>query len=132
MRKRPCRRVQGLVRPAVACYLLRPMTHELDTTIFEWEEGYGRLEAARSEPDRYRALGRVALAVEDQLRRRLGSTFSVRELVELYREGTDWCLDVGIAASNGDVSGVSAACDAAFYLYMREAVDYAGGRVGIT
>ena len=38
--------------------------------------------------------------------------------------------DVGMAAvpPGEDLTDVSAACDAAFYLYMREAVDFAGGR----
>jgi hypothetical protein len=109
------------------------VTHELDSTVFEWEEGYNRLEAARTEPARYRVLGRIVLAVEDQLRRKLGSTFTVAELVDLYRQGTDWCLELGIAAAaeQGGLSDIGAACDAAFYLYMREAADYAGGRVRI-
>ncbi len=40
----------------------------VDNVIFEWEEGYSRVQAARSEPQRHRLLGRAVTAVEDELR----------------------------------------------------------------
>ena len=99
--------------------------------VFEWEEGYRRLQAARSDPARHRPLGSAVLAGEDELRKRLGSRFTVTELAGLYRESGDLA-----AATSGwrrcrratDLSDLSAAVDAAFYLYMREASDFAGGR----
>jgi hypothetical protein len=102
----------------------------LDNTVFEWEEGYARVEAARSQPGRSRALGRVVTAVEDELRKRLGSRFTVGELVALYREQGDTFLDLAMAAlpAGEGFDEVSAARDAAFYLYVREAADFAGGR----
>jgi hypothetical protein len=71
------------------------------------------------------------VAVQDELRRRLGSTFSVAELAGLYREGTDWALEIAVGRSPDDsrLWDLSIGADAAFYLYMREAADYAGGRV---
>ena len=74
-------------------------------------------------------LGRVVTAVEDELRKRLGSRFTVGELVGCTATATASC-DVGMAAlpPGEDLDDVSAACDAAFYLYMREAEDFAGGR----
>ena len=100
------------------------------TTVLDWEEGYGRVQASRSDPGHRRMLGRVVTAVEDELRKRLGSRFTVSELVGLYREWGDVLCDVGMATvpPGADLTDVSAACDAAFYLYMREAVDFAGGR----
>jgi hypothetical protein len=103
---------------------------DVENAVFQWEEGYRRLEDARSEPPLYRALARTVIAVQDELRKRLGSKFSVAELAALYREGTDWTLDYAIRARPEDLArwdpGVAA--DAAFYLYMREAADFAGGR----
>ena len=98
--------------------------------VFEWEDGYRRLEAARSDPGRHRLLARVVVAVEDELRKQLGSRFTVGELAALYRRAGDSLADVGrVALPPGtDPSGLSAAVDAAFYLYMREAEDFAGGR----
>ena len=101
-----------------------------ESVLFQWEEGYERLQAARSDPPLYRALGRLVVAVQDELRRRLGSTFTVPELVDLYRQGTDWALDLVIVRAPDDsrLWDLSVGADAAFYLYMREAADYAGGR----
>jgi hypothetical protein len=106
------------------------MNASRESVLFQWEEGYARLQAVRSDPALYRALGRLVVAVQDELRRRLGSTFTVAELVDLYRQGTDWCLDLAIGKAPDDsrLWDLSVGADAAFYLYMREAADYAGGR----
>jgi hypothetical protein len=99
------------------------------TAVLDWEEGYRRVQATRSDAG-HRMLARVVTAVEDELRKRLGSRFTVSELVALYREWGDVLCDVGMAAMppGADPTDVSAGCDAAFYLYMREAADFAGGR----
>ena len=100
------------------------------TAVLDWEEGYRRVEATRADPGRNRSMGRIVTAVLDELRKRLGSRFTVTELVDLYREWGDVLCDVGMAAlpPGADLIDVSAGCDAAFYLYMREAQDFAGGR----
>ena len=104
----------------------------LQTAVFQWEEGYARVQAARSDPARHRALARAVGAVLDELRKRLGSRFTVAELAALYRRGGDLLVDVAMAAmpSGEELTDVSAASDAAFYLYMREASDFAGGSPG--
>ena len=107
---------------------------EVESAVLQWEEGYRRLQESRSEPPLYRALGRIVVSVQDELRKRLGSTFSVAELAALYRDvATDWAFEVGTGLTPGlpddlDRWDPSAAADAAFYLYMREAADFAGGR----
>ena len=103
---------------------------EVENAVFQWEEGYRRLEEARSEPGLHRALARAVMAVQTELRKRLGSKFSVAELAVLYREGTDWTLDLAIRARPEELArwDPGAAADAAFYLYMRQAADFAGGR----
>src|SRR5437867_4161742 len=55
-------------------------TPEVENAVLQWEDGYRNLEAARSEPTLYRALGRAVVSVQEELRKRLGSRFSVREL----------------------------------------------------
>lgn len=106
------------------------MSRLLETTIFQWEEGYRKLQAARSEPQVYRVLGRHVVMVEDELRKRLGSSFSIDELATLYRDA-DWALDLtmGTAPGQSPLLDSSTVIDAAFYLYMREAVDFGGGSV---
>jgi hypothetical protein len=105
------------------------VSYSVESAVNQWEEGYRRLEAARSEPAMHRALGRAVVAVEDELRKRLGSTFSVTELATLYREDSDWGLELTISALPGrsELWDSSTVVDAAFYLYMREAADFAGG-----
>ena len=57
-----------------------------DVAIQQWRAGEDRLAAA---PAEHRlALERVTRAIHDELRRRLGGTFTVDELAELYDQGT--------------------------------------------
>ena len=81
-----------------------------------------------------RMAGRVTRAVEavrDELRRRIGATFTVAELAELYASGTDWCLEAATEAGAADTADLDpqAITDGAFYLHLRSATDYAGGRL---
>jgi len=104
------------------------MSYAVENALFQWEEGFRALQAARSGSAANRALARAVLAVEDELRKRLGSSFSIVELAALYREGTDWALEVTLGSGADEPPLASAvAVDAAFYLYMREASDFAGG-----
>ena len=105
------------------------MSYPLDNAILQWEEGYRALEAERPDTTAYRALGRAVVAVEDELRRRLGSSFSIEELAAVYREQSDWALEIAMRALPDDsrLTETSTVVDAAFYLYMREAANFAGG-----
>jgi hypothetical protein len=101
----------------------------LETALYQWQQGERRLRAAPSE--RRRLLDRVTDALVAELRRRLGGRFSALELAELYEGGTAWCLQVAMRVAPEDPwaweAGVVA--DAAFARYLREAADYAGGRL---
>lgn len=109
------------------------MDYAAENAILQWEEGFRKLEAARRDPSLYRALGRAVVTAEDELRKRLGSTFSVEELVTVYRDDPEWGLEVLIDSVPGDDRAwdSSTVVDAAFYLYMREASDFAGGSVRV-
>jgi len=112
------------------------MPAPVENAVLQWEEGHARVQAARSgDAARHRALARIVVAVERELRKRLGSRFTVGELAELYRNEADSLLDRSLAAlatlpEDQPLGDVSEACDAAFYLYMREAADFGGGRTG--
>jgi hypothetical protein len=99
-----------------------------DTALEQWQAGARRLEAAP--PAERAVLERVTRQVEDELRRRLGSTFSTDELAALYDEGTSWVsgIAVGVAPDAPFAWDVRVVGDAAFHRYLREAADYAGGR----
>jgi hypothetical protein len=98
-----------------------------ETAVEQWQAGQRRLEAAP--PAERAVLERVTRGVEDELRRRLGSTFSTEELAALYDEGTGWVTGIAVAAAPDDPFAwdVRVVGDAAFHRYMREAADYAGG-----
>lgn len=63
----------------------------------------------------------------DELRKRLGSSFELEELVDLYADGTDWAEEIAARARAGSDTG--AVVDSAFGRYAREAADFAGGRM---
>ena len=93
----------------------------------EWADGYRRLESEREEPARYRVLLAQVDAIADELRRRVGSVFTLAELADEYSGADRWVAEA-LAALPVEVrypAGVSVATDAAFHLYARGAQDYA-------
>jgi hypothetical protein len=99
-----------------------------ESAIQQWRAGERRLHEI--EPTRVRIAERVAERVYAELRRRLGSSFLIDELVDLYDAGTAWAVDLAVAVAPADPWAWDArvAVDAAFARYAREASDYAGGR----
>jgi sugar phosphate isomerase/epimerase len=98
------------------------------TASYQWREGERRLREAP--PHRRRALERIVELTVAELRRRLGSRFHAAELVALYDQGTTWVIDIAsrVAPDDPDAWDPRIA-DAAFARYLREASDYAGGRM---
>jgi hypothetical protein len=103
------------------------MSYLLENALFQWEEGWRALQGVADARERRRA-DRVVGAVQDELRRRIGPTFRAAELADLYGRGTDWCLQVAIDAAPELESDPQSLADAAFWLYLRGAADFAGGR----
>ena len=96
------------------------MAYAIENALFQWEDGARRL---RDAPERERA----TLIVLDELRRRLGSSFTLAELATLYGGDPGWAWTLAEAAGGGpDAPWI---VDAAFFRYAREASDYAGGRL---
>jgi hypothetical protein len=98
-----------------------------ETAIDQWREGERRVRNA--DPAQRHTLERVTERLVAELRKRLGSTFTTSELVELYDRGTSWCLDVAVAVAPGApwAWDQRVVADAAFARYLRDANDYAGG-----
>jgi hypothetical protein len=97
------------------------------TARFQWEEGARYL--AGFDGAELRAVERVSDRIVEDLRRRLGGPFRIEELVSLYRQGTDWTLDLASrTAPELPAAWDSRVADAAFLRFAREAQDYAGGR----
>jgi hypothetical protein len=100
------------------------MAYSLDNALFQWREGERRV-ADAPEPARADLESAVAIVV-DELRKRLGSSFVLDELADMYGEGTDWAT--GLADRRGAGTDAAIVADAAFARYAREASNYAGGR----
>jgi hypothetical protein len=103
------------------------MAYPLENALFQWEEGRRALQAI-DDPRRRRQADRVVEAIRDELRRRIGPTFSAEELAELYGKGTDWAQQVAIDVAQAVEDDSQTLADAAFWLYLRGATDFAGGR----
>jgi hypothetical protein len=107
------------------------VAYPLDNALFQWEEGARRLRELSADPRTARTAARAMEAIREELRRRVGPTFTAQELADLYGRGTDWCLE---AARNADPMAAvdldpQAIVDGAFYQYLRGAKDYSGGRL---
>jgi hypothetical protein len=102
------------------------VTIVLDVVRREWEQGYRRFEAASREPIAGDRLLRQLEVVTDELRKRIGQTFTLDELAAAYDVADAWARDVVSehAATPGWPRTLAMVEDAAFHLYQRGAVDY--------
>jgi alcohol dehydrogenase class IV len=93
----------------------------------EWEDGYRRFEAASRDPVAAERLNAQLEVVTDELRRRIGQTFTVEQLAIAYDRADAWVRDAVSehAATPGWPRTLALVEDAAFHLYQRGAVDYA-------
>lgn len=93
----------------------------------EWEDGYRRFEAAMRDPFAAERLSVQLEVVTDELRRRIGQTFTVEQLAIAYDRADAWVRDAVSehAPTPGWVRTLALVEDAAFHLYQRGAVDYA-------
>jgi hypothetical protein len=101
----------------------------LDYAIQQWRQGEQRL--SRAPAEQALLLQRIADMLVVELRRRLGGRFSAQELAELYGRGTSWCLQLAMDVAPDDPWAWDSrvVVDAAFARYLREATDFAGGRL---
>ena len=100
------------------------MPYAIENALFQWEEGERRIRG--SEDPAGLQLENAVDVVLAELRRRLGSSFTLGELADHYAAGVDWAHDLAGASLAGTDAGW--VVDAAFNRYAREASDYGGGR----
>jgi hypothetical protein len=99
----------------------------LEVVRSEWEDGYRRFRDLSR--DRL-AADRLSLqldVVTDELRKRVGQTFTLEDLAARYAAADEWVRDTVSerAPTPGWPRTLSIVQDAAFHLYQRGAVDYA-------
>ena len=107
------------------------MSYPVESALYQWEDGHRRLRELSADPRSAARANRAVEAIRDELRRRIGPTFSSAELADLYGAGTDWCLEAARWALPEGASDLDpqAIIDGSFYLYLRGATDWSGGRL---
>jgi len=98
----------------------------LQTALQQWEDGDRRFEQAVRDPVlRPRLLAQLEVVL-DELRKRIGQTFTLEELAVAYGNADRWVREVveERAAAPGCPRTLAMVQDAAFHLYQRGAVDY--------
>lgn len=99
---------------------------DLELARQHWLDGSRRVERARDDRRRYATLVGGVDLVLDQLRKRVGQTFTLTELADAYDGADEWVRDV---LDDADPEGPGPSepgtvADAAFHVYSRGAADY--------
>jgi hypothetical protein len=96
-----------------------------ENAMFNWEAASSCASSNAPVPE-----GRqVTVPVRLELRRRLGATFSAEQLADVYGSGTDWATQLpGVDPGSADLQDL---VDAAFWLHLQNASDFAGGRKSV-
>ncbi len=104
----------------------RHVKTQLDTARHDWEDGHRRFELALRDPTQAERLGQQFDLISAELRRRVGGTFTLATLAQVYADADAWSLQVveEYAPSVGWSRTVSMVGDAAFHVYARGAADY--------
>lgn len=99
---------------------------EIEILRQEWEDGHRRLEAERDDRRRYVGLVGQLELVADELRKKVGGTYTLAELGAAYRDAERWArpLVEDRAPAPGWPRDLSTVVAAAFHTYQRGAVDY--------
>ncbi len=101
------------------------MPYPVENAIFQWEDGWRAMQALEADQQERRRADAAVDAIRDGLRLRIGATFSVADLADLYAEGTDWSVAIALELAPG--TDPRHLADAAFWLHRRGAADFAGG-----
>jgi hypothetical protein len=94
----------------------------------QWDEGKRRLAGEGEDTARSRHLDLLVDAVVDELRRRIGQTYTLGELAGAYEGADDWVRDIIVTSlpprPRAGVRDAAVVQDAAFARYAQGALDY--------
>lgn len=102
------------------------MAADVESARRDWEDAHRRLEQELQDPSRREPLLEQLRIVSDELQKRVGSSFTLRELALEYGHAERWVRAVVAdrAASPGWPRTLSVVEGAAFHAYARGAQDY--------
>ena len=99
---------------------------EVELARRQWEQGSRRFDEATKDGSRQERLLPALEAVTDELRRRVGQSFTLADLARAYARADDWvraAIDEH-AAYRGWPADATIVQDTAFHRYSRGALDY--------
>jgi len=100
----------------------------LDSARLQWDEGVRRVDATSRQGRRYLELTNLVDEVMDELRRRVGQTFTLAQLADAYVGAEEWVRDIVVREvrpkAPAGVRDTTLVQDAAFGRYARGAADY--------
>lgn len=102
------------------------MTTSVTSARHDWAQGYRAFLAEAESPGASERLDVQLEVLTDEIRRRLGSTFTLEELTEAYATSERWGREALAerASRTGWERTLSLSLDAAFHLYSRGAQDF--------
>lgn len=108
---------------ALSCAVV---TGDVLSARLDWEEAHRRLVEASLDEKHEEVFRLQVEAVTSELRRRVGGTFTLRELADEYEHAEVWVrAALGELGTAGWARTLSLVGGTAFHLYSRGAVDYA-------
>ncbi len=115
-----------MLQPAAGRLYAGVVTESIQLARQEWGDGHRRLESLRDDPRRYRQLLTQLDLVGDELRKRIGQTYTLAELSAAYADADRWARELveERAPSPGWPRDISLVLAAAFHAYQRGAADY--------
>ena len=101
------------------------MSADLESARLEWEHAYRDLAEVARDPALEERVHMQLDALTTELRRRVGGTFTLRELADAYVAADGWARHfLAEQAAPGWPRTLALVEGAAFHLYARGAVDY--------
>jgi hypothetical protein len=99
---------------------------EVESARRDWEDAYSRFQQEARDPAKADALRLQLDVLREELRKRVGGAYTLRELATEYRDAERWTREAVAqrAATSGWPGTLSIVEGAAFLLYARGAVDY--------
>jgi hypothetical protein len=93
----------------------------------DWEDSFRRYEEELSDPAQAERLRLQVRALQEELRKRVGSAYTLSDLASEYRRAEVWARDTVSerAAAPGWPRTLSVVEGAAFHMHARGALDYA-------
>lgn len=102
------------------------MPGDVESSRRDWEDAFRRYEAELRDPAQAERLRPQVTLLREELRKRIGSSFTLAELAETYRTSEAWARDAisERAPAAGWPRTLSIVEGAAFHLHSRGALDY--------